>query len=62
MNLVAHHDRRAMVRYRLTDAPQRSPLVLGAPGETAADVVAGLQRRYGDRLIETRRHHPGGAA
>lgn len=47
---------RAMLRFRLADAPARWPIVVGASNETESDVRDRLRARYGERLIETARY------
>lgn len=51
---LARRDERVMVAYSLAKAPHLRPVVIGAPGDTADDVVENLRRRYGKRLVSTR--------
>lgn len=45
---------RNIIEYRLPDAGWL--VLLAAPGETYAQAVESLQRRYGDRLLEARQY------
>lgn len=54
--LKTQRAQRAIVAFNLAEHPEKWPVCIGAPGETADDVIAGLWRRYGDRLIDTREY------